>query len=66
MINIDPTVMSKIFGILEEFADKHELDEGSALETYFQSDHVYIEGANETFPEILELFMEGKSYRKDE
>lgn len=58
--------MDKIYELLESFADKHDMTEDSCLEIYFQCDHVYIEGANEVFPEILEEFMKGKNYSKDE
>lgn len=51
--------LAKIIAALSRFVQKHDLEEmgEDALSSYFQCDHIYIEGANEVFPEILELFL---------
>ena len=48
-----------ILCILSRFVQKHDLEDlgEDALNSYFQCDHIFTEGANEVFPEILELFL---------
>lgn len=51
--------LAKILSCLSRFVQKHDLEElgEDAINSYFQCDHIFTEGANEVFPEILELFL---------